>query len=42
MFQDILGVYNFIRRRNLRIPRLEIRLRGGTDHRFIVSKLAAE
>ncbi len=46
MFQEILGVYNFIHRRNLRIPRFEIcgrqRILGGTEHRFIVSKLAAE
>lgn len=46
MFQEILGVYNFTHRRNLRIPRSEIcgrqRILGGTDHRLTVSKLGAE
>lgn len=46
MLQDILEVFNFIYRRNLRIPRFGIcgrqRILGGTDHRFIVSKLAAD
>lgn len=46
MFQEILGVYNFIHRRNLRIPRFKIcvrqRILGRADHRVIVSKLGAE
>lgn len=46
MLQEILEVYNFVHRRNPRIPRFGIcgrqRTLGGTDHRFIVSKLGAE
>lgn len=45
MLQEILEVYNFIHRRDLRIPRRGIcggqRILGGAEHTFIVSKLAA-
>lgn len=42
MLQEILGVYNFVHRRNPRIRRFGIRGRqrvlGGTDPTFTVSK----
>lgn len=45
MLQEILEVYNFIHRRNLRISQRGIcggqRILGGAEHTFIVSKLAA-